>query len=280
MPNPLGAFYVYPDVQGLLGRDVGAASRRPRRSSSPTSSSSRPRSPSCRARRSARAATCACPTPSATSQLLEGVQPPAGPLRLVAVLRGLSIPRAVVRRTLRTTAQRSRHGIHQSTSPNSPPRPPTCIRTTGLGSMSVAGFEHPRAHTESAGASTATRRRRRCPRGVSGDLPGIPQVDGSSMVGAAIDAAVIVAAVIVGAAIVAAALKPALVALLIAESPAGHEDTPERDARRRRVSGERIGLVRSRRSRAGGARPGQSSTPTSTGSGCSRDRTRPARGPG
>ena len=74
VPNPLGAFYVYPDVTGLLGRewdgvdaDHVARARRPR-------SSRRPRSRSFPVRPSARPATCACRTPSATTQLLEGVQ--------------------------------------------------------------------------------------------------------------------------------------------------------------------------------------------------------------
>ena len=65
-PKPEGAFYVYPSVKGLLGKELGGRVARPP-PSWPSSSSTRPRSRSCRARRSARPATCGCPTRWATT---------------------------------------------------------------------------------------------------------------------------------------------------------------------------------------------------------------------
>ena len=53
-PTPQGAFYAYPSVKGLLGRIRLRGDDQPRRPSWPSSSSTRPRSRWCPARRSAR----------------------------------------------------------------------------------------------------------------------------------------------------------------------------------------------------------------------------------
>ena len=52
-PEPKGAFYAYPSVKGALGREIARPRPRRRRPSWPRSSSTRSRSPSCPARRSA-----------------------------------------------------------------------------------------------------------------------------------------------------------------------------------------------------------------------------------
>ena len=52
--EPQGAFYCFPNVEGLLGRGSAAGATCRRRSSSPTSCCRRPRWRSCPARRSAR----------------------------------------------------------------------------------------------------------------------------------------------------------------------------------------------------------------------------------
>ena len=65
-PTPQGAFYAYPSVKGLLGKEHGGrAIERP--PSWPSSSSTRPRSRWCPARRSAPRATCGSRTRSATT---------------------------------------------------------------------------------------------------------------------------------------------------------------------------------------------------------------------
>ena len=66
-PTPEGAFYAYPSVKGLLGKENGGRTHRRRRPTSPSTSSSRPRSRSCPARRSGHRATCGCPTRWATT---------------------------------------------------------------------------------------------------------------------------------------------------------------------------------------------------------------------
>ena len=53
-PTPQGAFYAYPSVKGLLGREYGGRRRSTPPPSWPSSSSTRPRWRSCPARRSAR----------------------------------------------------------------------------------------------------------------------------------------------------------------------------------------------------------------------------------
>ena len=65
-PTPEGAFYAYPSVKGLLGRDYDGRRSTPR-PTWPSTSSRRPRWPWCPARRSAARATCACPTRWATT---------------------------------------------------------------------------------------------------------------------------------------------------------------------------------------------------------------------
>ena len=73
VPNPLGAFYVYPDVQGLLGRTWGGVT--------PTTSLEladlildQAEVAVVPGEAFGPAATSASPTRSATTQLLEGVQ--------------------------------------------------------------------------------------------------------------------------------------------------------------------------------------------------------------
>ena len=66
-PEPQGAFYAYPSVKGLLGRPLHGRVGRPAPRRWPTSSSTRSRWRSFRARRSARPATCACLMRSATT---------------------------------------------------------------------------------------------------------------------------------------------------------------------------------------------------------------------
>ena len=64
-PLPEGAFYCYPSVKGVLGREL-AGRRPPPAASSPSCCSTRPTSRSCPARPSAPTATSGCPARSAT----------------------------------------------------------------------------------------------------------------------------------------------------------------------------------------------------------------------
>ena len=66
-PMPEGAFYAYPSVKGLLGKELRRPPASTPRPSWRSTSSTPPRSPSCRVRRSAPRATCGCPTRSATT---------------------------------------------------------------------------------------------------------------------------------------------------------------------------------------------------------------------
>ena len=65
--SPQGAFYCFPSFEGVLGREIGGRHASTTRSSWPTSSSTRPRWPSCPARPSAARATRACRSPWATT---------------------------------------------------------------------------------------------------------------------------------------------------------------------------------------------------------------------
>ena len=66
-PMPEGAFYAYPSVKGLLGKELRRPASSTPRPSWRSTSSTPPRSPSCRVRRSAPRATCGSPTRSATT---------------------------------------------------------------------------------------------------------------------------------------------------------------------------------------------------------------------
>ena len=104
-PTPQGAFYAYPSVKGLLGKEHGG---RVIETSAELaeSSSTRPRSRWCRARRSAPRATCGCPTRSATTtwsraspasrssspEVTTGVPSPAGPPRPEHPAQGAPAP--------------------------------------------------------------------------------------------------------------------------------------------------------------------------------------------
>ena len=93
VPEAEGAFYAYPSVKGLLGREIAGARRR-RARSWPSSSSRRSRSPSCPARRSAPRATCACRTPSATTTWSRACPASSGSSTLTVPRDLRSLPKA------------------------------------------------------------------------------------------------------------------------------------------------------------------------------------------